>query len=184
MDNYWCHSAILSTRPKEVIPVAQKIPSIDAGAVPARPDKPIEDIVEAPPVWLPPPVVVEVESGAAHNALGSSQTAPAKFNPRARLEELQRNANFKGGSAFAAKVRSKAREAIVASRSALVAAQRNSKKSAEAEIEQVRVEPESLPPIRISNVDLPGMSFITLFCDDQKVRIEKSTNSCLALHMG
>ena len=169
MDNYWCHSAILSTRPKEVIAVAQKISSSDTSAVLPRPDKPIEDIVEAPPVQLPPPAVV-VESSAAHSAHGSTNTVPGKFNPRARLEELQRNANFKGGSAFAAKVRSKAREAIVASRAALVAAQRNNKKSAEAKIEQAKVELESLPPVRISNVDLPGMSFITLFCDDQKVQ--------------
>ena len=169
MDNYWCHSAILSTRPKEVIAVAQKISSSDAGAVLARHDKPVEDIVEAPPVQLPPPAAA-VESGAAHSAYGSTIRVPGKFNPRARLEELQRNANFKGGSAFAAKVRSKAREAIVASRAALVAAQRNSKKSAEVKTEQARVEPESLPPARISNVDLPGMSFITLFCDDQKVQ--------------
>ena len=176
VDNYWCHSAILSTRPKVVKAVPQKFSSVNVDAnvdvVTARSDKLTEDIVEAIPLPVPvsPPAVVVVQSSEVRNDHGSMHTMPSQFNPRARLEELQRNAKFKGGSALAAKLRSKAREAIVASRAALVAAQKNNRKSAEVKIQQVEVEAELLPPVMVSDVDLPGMSFITLFCDDQKVR--------------
>lgn len=110
------------------------------------------------------------------NALPRSTTdnnkhiKPKKFDPRARLNELKRNANMKGGAAFAAKLRSKAREAIVASRAQLLSAKTayDTKKAEDKTVSEVHQVVEISPP-KVSAVDLPGMSFITLFCDDQKV---------------
>ena len=75
---------------------------------------------------------------------------------------------MKGGSAFAAKLRSKAREALIASRTSYSNFQDARKIQIEKKEELSKVIDVN-PCIQLA-VDLPGMSFITLFCDDQKVK--------------
>jgi hypothetical protein len=91
-----------------------------------------------------------------------------KFDPRARLNEIKRNANMKGGSAFAAKLRSQAREALLASRTSFTNFQDARKDLLEKKKEESAKAVDVSPCIQLA-IDLPGMSFITLFCDDQKV---------------
>ena len=79
---------------------------------------------------------------------------------------------MKGGSAFAAKLRSKAREALLASRTSYSNFQDARKMQIEKK-EELSKTIDVNPCIQLA-VDLPGMSFITLFCDDQKVRSNNS----------
>ena len=124
-----------------------------------------------------------------------------KFDPRARLKEMRKMAEMKGGPVFAAKLRSNARKAMLATQNAFDKMKENNlnnqnnndrnsnndKKSGSGnnqnnnnnndkngENENGDDASNSLP--KISAVDLPGMSFITLFCDDQKV----SHTDCLS----
>ena len=91
---------------------------------------------------------------------------------------MKKFSEMKGGPAFAAKFRSKARAALMASQLLGVKNNNNNKDSMKKnndgnEVDMkdlhddVEVEVEVVP--KILAVDLPGMSFITLFCDDQKV---------------
>ena len=74
---------------------------------------------------------------------------------------------MKGGTAFAAKLRSKAREALLASRTSFANFQ-DARKDNVVKKEELAKAVDVNPCIQLA-VDLPGMSFITLFCDDQKV---------------
>ena len=76
---------------------------------------------------------------------------------------------MKGGSAFAAKLRSQAREALLASRTSFTNFQEARKNLLEKKEEESAKAVDVSPCIQLA-VDLPGMSFITLFCDDQKVK--------------
>ena len=90
---------------------------------------------------------------------------------------MKKFSEMKGGPAFAAKLRSKARAALMASQLLGVKNSNNNNKDSmkknndgnEVEVKDLHddVEVEVVP--KILAVDLPGMSFITLFCDDQKV---------------
>ena len=130
-----------------------------------------------------------------------------KFDPRARLKEMRKMAEMKGGPVFAAKLRSNARKAMLATQNAFDKLKENNlnnqnnndrnsnnMKSGSAnnqnnnnnnsdkngENENDDDASNSLP--KISAVDLPGMSFITLFCDDQKVSHADFFSVCLSLY--
>lgn len=172
VDNYWCHSAILSTRPKGVPAQTQKH-SVVVEEIPPSPDP----IISASGSGRGTPsrafssVDTPSENFIVRSTTGiNKRLKPKKFDPRARLDELKRNANMKGGAAFAAKIRSKAREAMAASRASLVSARTayEMKKAEDKTVSEVQQVVEISTP-KLSAVDLPGMSFITLFCDDQKV---------------
>ena len=85
------------------------------------------------------------------------------------MNELKRNANMTGGSAFAAKLRSKARDALLASRTSFSNFQDARKEHNHVEKKEEPPRAAEVNPCIQLAVDLPGMSFITLFCDDQKV---------------
>jgi hypothetical protein len=185
VDNYWCHSAILSTRPKEApIPVS---PTVSEAVSNGRQDEPPTGNTLVTP---PTDNTQTTDSPRADDHITiqeiveNSGIRHKKFDPRARLNELKRNAERKIGPEFAAKLRSRARAAMRASKALMNNENINKQDSdenvidgsqksikdqgsgAEASSEHTK---ENCPP-KILAVDLPGMSFITLFCDDQKVR--------------
>ena len=179
VDNYWCHSAIISTRPIGPSPSATKPNTIDTSVPPqdAVKQSSVSGSLPAPPS---PSNSNSISSSSSTGSSGSGSSSssspygrenkphrPRKFDPRARLNELKRNANMKGGSAFAAKLRSKAREALLASRTSYSNFQDARKVKIEKK-EELAKTIDVNPCIQLA-VDLPGMSFITLFCDDQKV---------------
>ena len=204
VDNYWCHSAILSTRPKElssIIPSSSngiKNSEVQGEGSPLPPQDGVGGAgvdnglngpgFESPSTMSVSPPLEPANSGSNSNSHSSSSTRTPgkrenmmkKFDPRARLSEMKRNAEMKGGPAFAAKLRSKARAAMLASREKFNLLQlknkenQNSKNNIAGEGNDgrdgdVRTSDEAVRATKVLAVDLPGMSFITLFCDDQKV---------------
>jgi hypothetical protein len=172
VDNYWCHSAILSTRPKGV-PLQVQKPVLIEESSPSPDPVSASGPARGAPVRAFSPVDTPTSTENAHIRSitdSNKNMKPKKFDPRARLNELKKNANMKGGAAFAAKIRSKAREAMAASRAQLLSAKTayETKKAEDKIVSEVHQVVDNSPP-KLSAVDLPGMSFITLFCDDQKV---------------
>ena len=171
VDNYWCHSAILSTRPKGIPVQIQKPVLVEESPPSPDPVTSASGPLRGAPVRAFSSVDAPTENANMRRTTDSNKhMKPKKFDPRARLDELKRNANMKGGAAFAAKIRSKAREAMAASRAQLVSARTayEMKKAEDKIVSEVHQDIDNSPP-KLSAVDLPGMSFITLFCDDQKV---------------
>lgn len=169
VDNYWCHSAIISTRPTG--PTASNAKHT-AAAVDSN--APVQEVAKPSPGSGPasPAPPDSSSSGSSSTSPKGHEKKPSrakKFDPRARLNEIKRNANMKGGSAFAAKLRSQAREALLASRTSFTNFQDARKDLIEKKKEESAKAVDVSPCIQLA-VDLPGMSFITLFCDDQKVK--------------
>ena len=225
VDNYWCHSAILSTRPKETVSLSSSKPKIIGDAIDNSSDNsnsdgggssgnsgerisssssssnnsdnndeniisnsdstknfPQFDSNSAPsknilPIKEKAKNADDKTNNVESNLKNDIQIKLKKFDPRARLKEMKKFSEMKGGPAFAAKLRSKARAALMASQLLGVKNSNNNNKDSmkknndgnEVEVKDLHddVEVEVVP--KILAVDLPGMSFITLFCDDQKV---------------
>ena len=217
MDNYWCHSAILSTRPKEdtsSIAAARSIISGDTGIQLAEGTdngssginsnsnsnseydnfnnpKNIPQLDTSSSVPPSPPIGADIIDNETNNindnVKNKIQNRIKKFDPRARLKEIKKNAEMKSGPAFAAKLRSQARAALQASR--LLIANNNENKNNIINVNDKDIKKNSINDNNSNNindtdtknenqdiitpkilaVDLPGMSFITLFCDDQRV---------------
>ena len=224
VDNYWCHSAILSTRPKETVSLSSSKPKIIGDAIDNSSDNsnsngggssgnsgerissssssssssdnndeniisnsdstknvPQFDSNNAPsknilPIKEKTKNTDDKTNNVESNLKNDIQNKLKKFDPRARLKEMKKFSEMKGGPAFAAKLRSKARSALLASKSLVLKNSNNSKDlimiktndGNEADMKDFNEE-DVVPIPKILAVDLPGMSFITLFCDDQKV---------------
>jgi hypothetical protein len=158
VDNYWCHSAILSTRPRVSNPIA-------TSPIPPNDPSPIDIKEDIPPIPLETKPLEPIPEVKSDNTENKRPFKIKKFDPRARLNELKKSAASKKDSFSAASLKKRAKTALHAMKNPSIdsSEKRNGNSKDKIEIEQS----DALPVI--SAVDLPGVSFITLFCDDQKV---------------
>jgi hypothetical protein len=186
VDNYWCHSAILSTRPKDIpvsLPVKTSYIDDNSGSVnspnnvSSSSDRERAYITASSLPITGRDIELDREANFSNNSNRNEKNSNKRnkieiFDPKARLNDLRKNSSLKTGSLFAAKLRIKAREALKKSKNPFNKINENFNRQKDKKgHESARLEPEietKLLP-KISAVDLPGMSFITLFCDDQKV---------------
>jgi hypothetical protein len=171
VDNYWCHSAILSTRPRVSSPGTTCIPDDTSSTNPKEtipsttPVEPIPGFSE--PGFSVPRYTEPVEPKPIEKRDSTENKSPfkiKKFDPRARLNELKKSAATKKDSFSAASLKKRAKLALNSMKNPTIDM---SEKKVNSHYKVDTEEAVKIPVI--SAVDLPGVSFITLFCDDQKV---------------
>lgn len=160
VDNYWCHSAILSTRPR--VPDLSPTSSVSIDSPSCSDTK--ESIPSVPLETIP---LKSIPLEKVDIKIDNSPSKIRKFDPRARINELKKNAAVKKDSFSAANIRKRAKTALNAMKNP--SSDTSVKKNRNSNDKVLVDEPEPEKQAVVSAVDLPGVSFITLFCDDQKV---------------